>query len=103
MHFKSHQAPPTQLETISDVYLYSNIIRRFIPAMSLMKYIMLTVYSHTKLKQIFKIYLSNKLRRDIIYHQALYFNRLTPNEPHMGRTAPLTSKRCILYIYSWAG
>ena len=28
------------------------------------------------------------------------FNRLTPNDPHMGRTAPLTSKRCILYIYS---
>ena len=27
-------------------------------------------------------------------------NRLTPNEPHMGRTAPLTVKRSILYIYS---
>jgi len=27
-------------------------------------------------------------------------NRLTPNDPCMGRTAPLTSKRCILYIYS---
>ena len=25
--------------------------------------------------------------------------RLTPNDPYMGRTAPLTSKRCILYIY----
>ena len=23
-----------------------------------------------------------------------------PNDPYMGRTAPLTSKRCILYIYS---
>ena len=22
-----------------------------------------------------------------------------PNNPYMGRTAPLTSKRCILYIY----
>ena len=30
----------------------------------------------------------------------LSFNRLTPNDPYMGRTAPLTSKRCILYIYS---
>ena len=29
-----------------------------------------------------------------------YINRLTPNDPYMGRTAPLTSKRCILYIYS---
>ena len=28
------------------------------------------------------------------------FNRLTPNDPYMGRTAPLTSKRCILCIYS---
>ena len=28
------------------------------------------------------------------------FNRLMPNDPYMGRTAPLTSKRCILYIYS---
>ena len=28
------------------------------------------------------------------------FNPLKPNEPSRGRTAPLTSKRCILYIYS---
>ena len=27
-------------------------------------------------------------------------NLLTPNDPYMGHTAPLTSKRCILYIYS---
>ena len=27
-------------------------------------------------------------------------NLLTPNDPYMGRTAPLTSKRWILYIYS---
>ena len=27
-------------------------------------------------------------------------NRLTPNDPYMGRTAPLTSKPCISYIYS---
>ena len=27
------------------------------------------------------------------------FNPLTPNDPNRGRTAPLTSKRCILYIY----
>jgi hypothetical protein len=25
---------------------------------------------------------------------------LTPNDPYRGRTATLTSKRCILYIYS---
>jgi len=28
------------------------------------------------------------------------FNPLTPNDPYSGRTAPLTTKRCILYIYS---
>ena len=28
------------------------------------------------------------------------FNPLTPNDPYRGRTAPLTSKFCILYIYS---
>ena len=27
-------------------------------------------------------------------------NVLTPNDTYSGRTAPLTSKRCILYIYS---
>jgi len=27
-------------------------------------------------------------------------NHLTPNDPYMGPTALLTSKRCILYIYS---
>ena len=28
------------------------------------------------------------------------FNPLKPNDPYRHRTAPLTSKRCILYIYS---
>ena len=32
--------------------------------------------------------------------QNFLFNPLTPNDPYMGRTAPLTSRRCILYIYS---
>ena len=27
-------------------------------------------------------------------------NLLAPKDPYMGRTAPLTSKRCILHIYS---
>ena len=30
----------------------------------------------------------------------LLLNPLTPNDYYNGRTAPLTSKRCILYIYS---
>ena len=32
--------------------------------------------------------------------ECLDVNPLTPNDPYRGRTAPLTSKRCILYIYS---
>jgi len=30
----------------------------------------------------------------------IYINLLTPNDEYSGRTAPLTSKCCILYIYS---
>ena len=30
----------------------------------------------------------------------MHVNHLTPNDHYRGRTAPLTSKRCILYIYS---
>jgi len=30
----------------------------------------------------------------------MMFNPLTPNDDYSGRTAPLTSKRCIVYIYS---
>ena len=40
-----------------------------------------------------------RTRRALWFH----FNRLTPNDPYMGRTAPLTSKRSILYIYSTNG
>jgi len=29
-----------------------------------------------------------------------FINPLTPNDPYNGRTVSLTSKRCILYIYS---
>jgi len=31
--------------------------------------------------------------------ERLKINPLTPNDPYMGRTTPLTSKRCTLYIY----
>jgi len=34
--------------------------------------------------------------RDLTY----MINPLTPNDPYSGRTAPLNSKCCILYIYS---
>ena len=37
---------------------------------------------------------------DTLHPNQQNFNPLTPNDPYGGRTAPLTSKRCILYIYS---
>jgi len=35
-----------------------------------------------------------------VLRKHLVFNPLKPNDPYRGRTAPLTSKRSILYIYS---
>ena len=32
--------------------------------------------------------------------QTLNINPLKPNDAYIGRTAPLNSRRCILYIYS---
>ena len=37
---------------------------------------------------------------DIHMHRAKMQNPLMPNDRYSGHTAPLTSKRCILYIYS---
>jgi len=39
------------------------------------------------------------LKKSVLY-TGNYINRLIPNDPYRGRTAPLTSKRFILYIYS---
>ena len=41
----------------------------------------------------------NTSKRVLVKHRK-DFNLLTPNDPYMSRTAPLTSKRCILHIYS---
>ena len=40
------------------------------------------------------------LHRTVFGSCSIMFNPLTPNDHYSGRTAPLTSKRCILYIYS---
>jgi hypothetical protein len=45
------------------------------------------------------IFWNKKLRKAAFMIWTL-INCLTPNDPYMGLTAPLTSKRCILYIYS---
>ena len=56
-----------------------------------------------KLEQVFKLYRfmfkeMKEKKKQLPSH--CFFNRLTPNDPYMSRTAPLTSKLCILYIYS---
>jgi hypothetical protein len=38
--------------------------------------------------------------RTVVLHRTHFINPLTPNDHCSGRTAPLTSKRCILYIFS---
>jgi hypothetical protein len=38
--------------------------------------------------------------KEIWWEGVHWINRLTRNDPYMGRTALLTFKRCILYIYS---
>ena len=49
-------------------------------------------------------YISVKYKMDpfieFCRHESSKINHLTPNDLHRGRTAPLTSKRCILYIHS---
>ena len=38
------------------------------------------------------------IKDNICAFVGVLLNRLTPNDPYMGRTAQLTSKRCILCI-----
>ena len=53
------------------------------------------------------VYNTQQRTFDVGYHNVPYslisnewVNPLTPNDHYSGHTAPLTSKRCILYIYS---
>ena len=52
---------------------------------------------NTKALRSFETSVSIKQLTWLNISEDLNFNRLTPNDPYMGRTAPLTSKRCILY------
>jgi len=57
-------------------------------------YMIIVYFTHSEPKGTVRLYY-RRLKRFI-----LSINPLTPNDPYMGRTAPLTSKRCISYIYS---
>ena len=58
------------------------------------------VLTHVYLLQMFIVVKLMLLLRILNYFSLSFVNRLTPNDPYMGLTTPLTSKRCILYIYS---
>ena len=58
---------------------------------------------HERASMLRYTYIACMVSSSLIFHyfySTRMFNRLTPNDTYMGRTAPLTSKRCILYIYS---
>jgi len=46
------------------------------------------------------LHLASQLPVFLSIHPVNLFNPLMPNYAYSGRTAPQTSKRCILYIYS---
>ena len=50
-----------------------------------------------KVQQLFDIPSQINPSYAFLYH---FFNPLTPNDLYISRTTPLTSTRCILYIYS---
>jgi len=56
----------------------------------------------SKVVQSSRLLVSIARQREIVCFnlRIILFNRLTPNDPYMGRNTPLTSKRSILYIYS---
>ena len=57
------------------------------------------LHPHPEIEISFK-FIPKILMSKEFFWATLYINRLTPDDPYMGRTAPLTSKRCTLYIYS---
>ena len=69
-----------------------------------------SIYLRNLLENTFlkKVFRSRSLEKESLkfllgigcFHERYYLNPLKPNETYRGRTAPLTSKRCILYIYS---
>jgi len=72
-----------------------------------MRWHLIMTHEHSKSVHIYYSQWLNSMcgmwRSDTLIHQEnlrSLFNHLTPNGHYMGRTAQLTSRRCILYIYS---
>ena len=69
----------------------------------LTNHFILRMHGHTNIKSYRRIectIFKQSQKPEPEYYSNLYLNRLTPNDQYMGRTAPLTYKCCILYIYS---
>ena len=84
----THTHTQTHTHTHTHIYIYIYIYI----------YHACVIYSlniHTNFIQIYAITFYFPL---IHFHQKV--NPLRPNDPYRGRTAPLNSKLCILYIYS---
>jgi hypothetical protein len=58
----------------------------------------MTFNSHKYLRTFITTLANRDTKRDVDSNQSC--NSLKPNDHFMGRTVPLTSRRCILYIYS---
>jgi hypothetical protein len=68
--------------------------------LSLIKLSLYTCVMCTTLQKILLALLHAAVAHTVKLQQVVVLNPLTPNYPYRDRTAPLTSKRYILYIYS---
>ena len=80
---------------IGTEYFKHSIYNPFFPLQNAVCFIILTNSVHV----LFTFYIQGVLKLKKII-PAPKVNPLTPNDHYSSRTAPLTSKRCILYIYS---
>jgi len=102
-HYRGRTAPLTSKHCI--LYIYSTNIGTeyfkhgiYCPFFSLQNAICFIILTYLA-PVLFKFYIQGVLKLKKIIPPP-NFNPLTPNDPYSGRTAPLTSKRFILYIYS---